>query len=446
MNNNLTKELIRLAIPLIFSNLAYTFLGAIDTLFLGRVSTISLGAVGLAHMMFLTISLLLRGTISGTTVFVSRMYGAGDRPGAGRYLQYFLSLSLLLSPLVLALPWIFRLYLGLLAPAEAIAREASIYTSIRLLELPFSMMNTAIIGFMVGTGNSRAPMLLAWSAVLVNVLANYVLIFGHLGFPPLGIAGAAWGTVLAVLVQLFIATLVLSRYYAGEYLLRRWQFPSWKSLGEMIKIGFPIGITDGVELAAFSTFFGLIARLGTVELAASQVANQIGSIAFMPGFALGSATGALVGQYMGSRRLVLAKSVGYRGTLLGAVTMGGVGFFFWLFAEHLGRLFTDDPAVLALTAVLLRIMAIYQLFDGVNIVARGALNGAGDTRFTMVVTVVSSWLIFIPSVYLLTFTLDKGLVGAWIGSIIYLLAMAGLFFWRFHSGRWQRISLRNGVG
>jgi len=426
---------------MVLSNLAYTLLGAIDTLFLGRVSTMALGAVGLGGLLFLTASLLLRGSINGTIPYVSRMYGAGNKLEAGRYLQYFLCLSALLSPIVLVLPFVFRGYFALLRPDPQVANLALVYISIRLIELPFSLIVTALNGFMIGIGNTKLPMILAWIAVSINIGANYVLIFGHLGFPALGVAGAAWATVLAVFIQAIITAIIVFRKYGHEYAINKWNFPTPSILKNMAKIGFPMGMTDAIEVGAFTTFFALISRLGTAELAASQIANQIAAVAFMPGFAMSAATGSLVGRYMGGKQLAVAEKVGYIGAFLGAFSMGILGVGFWIFADFLGRAFTSDLAVLALTGALLRLMAFYQLFDGFNIVFRGALNGAGDTKFTMIVTTIGAWALFIPAVYVFTFILQWNLTGAWMGAIAYLITLGIVFSTRFRAGKWKTIEL-----
>ncbi|MGE5578192.1 MAG: MATE family efflux transporter [Syntrophothermus sp.] len=440
-STGLTRQLIQLAIPIVLSNLAYTLLGATDTFFMGRVSTTSLGAVGLANMMFLTPSLILRGTINGAMPFVSRMYGAGDKPAGGRYLQYFLILALLISPAAFLLPWAFKGFLWLFKPEPEVARQILLFTTIRLWEIPFSLTSTAFVSFMIGIGNTRTPMLLSWFAVTINIVANYILIFGKFGAPALGIAGSALGTVIAVTLQAITAGIVVYSRYREEYALTSWHFPTFTDLARMLRVGFPMGMVDFVEVAAFTSFFALISKLGTVELAASQIANQVTALAFMPGFALGAATSSLVGRYIGASDLRLAEGVGYRGARVGVGFMGLVGLIFWFFPDVLAGLFTSAPEVLRLARLLLRMMAVYQVFDALNIVFRGALNGGGDTRFTMMVTFVGSWGVFIPGVYLGAFVLGWGVIGAWLGAITYIIALGIVFSLRFRSGGWKAIEI-----
>ena len=434
-------QLAKLAAPMVLSNLAYTLLGVLDTLFLGRVSTAAVGAIGVAGSLFLAFALLFRGLIQGTLPYVARMYGSQRPREAGKYLKHFALLSLLVSPLVALFPGAVQYYFRILRPHPEVAVLAAVYINVRFLELPFSLLNSAIGSFLIGVGNAKAPMWLAWISVAVNAAANYVLIFGKLGLPAMGVAGAAWGTVVAVFVQLVLGIFVVVRGYWRDYHLGEWTWPTWQDLVAMVKVGLPMGVTDAVELTAFSTFFTLISRLGTVELAASQIANQIAAFAFMPGFAFGQATGSLVGRYLGAGKQDTAEAVGYHGAVLGITAMGFVGIGFWLFAPMLGRMFTADQEVIQMTALLLKVMAFYQVFDAANIVFRGALNGAGDTRFTMAVAVGASALVFIPAVYFLAFMLDLRLLGAWLGCMVYLVTLAFVCFVRFRRGHWKSIRL-----
>lgn len=437
----LTLELVKLSMPIVLANLAYTLLGAVDTIFMGQVSTVALGAAGLGSATFVTGSVLLRGIVGGTTPFVSRMRGAEQYHDAGRYMKYFLIMALGISPAIILFPWIVRLYFGAVKPDPLVVTQALRYLDIRVLELPFVLVTSVVAGFLIGIGDSRLPMVLAWFAVLVNIAANYVLVFGKLGFPALGLVGAAWGTVVAVVVQMVLTVIAVYVKYGKEYALTKMEYPSWQDVKDMLRIGVPMGLADGIEVSAFTTFFALISRLGTNELAASQVANQIAALAFMPGFALSAATGSLVGRYLGSDDTDLATRAGYRGTFLGMGLMGLVGICFAAIPQVLVRIFSPEPGVIAVGVVLLRMMAFYQVFDAMNIIFRGALNGAGDTRFTLMVTLLGAWCIMIPGTYLAAFVFEWGMAGAWTAVVVYIVVLGVVFGLRFKSGKWNDIRL-----
>ncbi|HEX2973636.1 MAG TPA: MATE family efflux transporter [Tepidisphaeraceae bacterium] len=441
VHTGLTWQLATLAAPVVMSNLSQTLLGVVDTVFMGWVGTSALAAVGLGGMIFLTFELILRGTVWGSMVFVSRAFGAGDKKEAGRHLKGFVALALVIAPLVLLLPLAFRGIFALTRPAPEVARQALTYMNIRLIEIPLWLLYTALSGFCTGIGRTRLPMTFAWISTPVNVLANWVLVFGNLGAPRLGIAGAAWGTDIAVAVQVAVAGVVVYRMFREEYHLAGWEWPTLQEMVRMARVGIPIGVQDFVEVGAFSAFYALLSRIGTRELAASQIANQITALAFMPGFALGSATGSLVGRYLGAGEPRKAESCGYRGAVLGVAFMGVVGLGFLFFPRALASAFTRDPAVLQLAEPLLRVMALYQVFDALNIVFRGALNGAGDTRFTMMVTVLGAWALFVPGAWLGAFVFKWGLFGAWAGAIAYLVLAGVTFSTRFRRGRWKEIQV-----
>lgn len=440
-SRNLTKDLAYLAAPLVASNLAYTLMGVVDTLFLGRVSAAALGAVGLANMLFLTLSLIFRSTISGVTTFVSRAYGAGELPLAGQHLIHFIGFALLLSPLGLLLNPLFGAFFRLMRPDPLVVEQAMLYLNIRIVGLPLTLVSTALISFLIGIGNTRLPAVLSWIAVGANIILNYVLIFGKLGFPALGVAGAAWATNIAFLLQMGLAAVIVYRGYALQYHLRGWSWPTWEKVRSMIKVGLPIGLADAVDVGAFAVFMGLISRLGTAELAVSQIVNQVSSVAFMPGFALGGATGSLVGRFLGAKEPELAEKIGYLGAKLGVTFMGLMGLVFWFLPRQLAGLFTPDPQLVEIAALPMRLIALYQIFDAMNIVFRGALNGAGDTRFAMVLTLCGAWGVFVPTVYFLAFTLDLGLPGAWGGALLYIFLLGVAVGLRFRSGRWKTISV-----
>ncbi|MDD4518468.1 MAG: MATE family efflux transporter [Limnochordia bacterium] len=437
----LAKDIIRLAGPVVLSNLAGVLLGFTDTFFMGRVSTSALGAVGLASTVYFALFLIPRGIVSAVMPFTARRFGEGDLRGAGCVLWNSLFLVALLLPIGLLLPSVFRLFFRIMEPGAELVQLSLTYCNIRLIEFPAALLTTAIMSFMMGLGDSKTPMFISWSVVLVNVFANYILVFGKAGLRPMGIAGAAWGTVIAQTIGfcLFIAV-VLVKYRRKCHVGKR-SFPSVKSLGDMIKVGLPIGLADSVEVMAFGVFFALIARLGTNELAGSQIANQLAGLSFMPGFAFGAATGSMVGRWMGAGDLDAAKRSGYIGAALAMATMGISAIVFLVFPRQLVSIFTSDVGVIRVGEQLLRLMAVYQIFDALNIVFRSALNSAGDSVFTGVSIVLASSILFIPGAYIGAFTLGFGLLGAWAGAIMYLVTLGVAFTLRFRNERWVSIQL-----
>ncbi|MFC6659132.1 MATE family efflux transporter [Deinococcus multiflagellatus] len=183
----------------------------------------------------------------------------------------------------------------------------------------------------------------------------------------------------------------------------------------------------------------MISRLGPTELAASQIANQLASLGFLPAFALASATGSLLSRAMGAGRPDIATRIGWRGAGVAAALMGVLGALFLLIPGPLIGLFNRSPEVLALGTTVLAIMAAYQVLDGVAIVLGGALGGAGDTRFRLLVTLAGAWLVMVLGAWWLA--PRYGVAGAWGSALLFLVFAAGAYGWRFASGRWRRVTL-----
>ena len=432
---------------MILQNLSYTLLGVTDTFFVSRVSTAAVGAVGLAGVLFFSLMLLFRSTAASSVVLVGRAHGAEDDAGVGEAVWQVLNLTGLLGLVTLTLPWVFTYLFSLVAPggdAEVLSLGTR-YLQIRALEVPLVMFSAVVWGFLVGRGDSRAPMLLAWLQVAVNILLDWLLVLGNLGFPAWGVAGAAVATVFAnLLVALVSAWLLWRPAVHARFGTRRVRRTPLRGLRRVVTVGLPMGVGDFIEVASFTAFFALIGRLGTEVLAANNIALQFMSLSFTLGVAVAQASSSLVAQFLGAEEPRQAERVGYRATLLAMLLMGLVGLGYLVAPSFLMGLFSDDPRVIQAGVAILRLVALYQIFDAAAIVLGGSLNGAGDTGYTMLMRLLFAWGLFIPLAYLLAFPLGGGVRGAWAGAMVYLASLAVVYLLRFRSGRWKRIAAQVG--
>lgn len=440
----LTRQIAWLASPLVLQNLSQTLLGVVDTYFVSRLSTEALAAVGLASVIFFALFMLFRGTANSTVVFVGRAYGEGDKAKIGAAVWRGLNMVGWLSLLVVVLPWLFRQLMTLAAPGDSgVVRELGIqYLQIRAFEIPLVMFSAVVWGFLIGRGDSRTPMVLAWITVLANVFLDWMMVLGKLGVPPLGVAGAAYATVLSNGINALISAVILwNRTNRQTFFTGKARLSGWADLRSGLQVGLPMGLGDFIEIASFSMFFALLARLGTEMLAANQIALQYMSISFTLGIAINMATATLVAQYLGAKRPDFAQKVVYRACLLAMVGMGLIGLCYLIAPGTLMRVFSQEEAVIVAGVIVLQLVALYQVFNAIGIVIAGALNGAGDTTFTMLARSLLAWGLFIPLVWVLIFPLAAGIWGAWLGALIYLLTLSIVYFIRFRSGYWKTIEL-----
>lgn len=431
--SGLTAQLTQLAWPLMLSNLAYSMIGVTDTLFMGRLGEVEVGAVGLGWMYAFTLTLLFRSYTNSVTTFVARAFGANQPQDMRKWYGVYFTLTLLLAVFIMLVGQpLLNLIVQASNPDPELAKALLTYARIRLWETPFALLVILNVGYFLGVGNSRVPLMLSWFTVLLNAGLAYVFIF-HFGW---GVAGAGWGAFIAVVVQCLISFALIFHLHGRMRPL----WPSWKDTLRTFKLGIPMGLADLSEVAGFAVFMTIISRLGTLELAASQIANQMASFGFMPAFALSAATGSLVSRYMGEKNVPTAQKVGWRGTILGGSFMTLVALAFIFVPVPLVKLFTSDPELIALCVTIMRVMALYQVVDGIAIILGGALSGAGDTRFRMMVTVIGSWTLLVLPAYLLTEN-GYGVQGAWTGALIYIASIALIYLWRFWSGRWKTKTL-----
>ena len=438
------KDVAILAGPLVLQQLSFTLMGVTDTYFVSRVSTEAVAAVGLAGVIFFAFMLLFRSTANSSVVFVGRAYGAKNPAAVGKAIWNVLTMVAMISLLTFTLPALFTFLFKFAAPAESetLRLLGTQYLQIRVLEIPLAMFSAVVWGFLVGRGDSRTPMILAWLQVGANIFLDWLWVPGNLGFPAYGVAGAAYATVAANFINALLSAYILwMPQNRLEFGTGRFHRSSLAELRTVLKVGLPMGVGDFIEVASFSIFFALIGRLGTHTLAANNIALQYLSMSFTLGVAVAMASSSLVSQHLGAKNPELAEKVGYHATLLAMLIMGVVGLSYLIAPASFIGVFTQDESVIAAGVIILRLVAFYQIIDAVAIVLGGSLNGAGDTTYTMLVKLIFAWGLFLPSAWFLAFPLEGGIRGAWIGALLYLFSLSLMYFLRFRSGRWKAIQL-----
>lgn len=431
-----------LAYPTIVTMVLHNLMSIIDTIMIGMVGTAALAGVGLAQLVLATLFHLHKGVSDSVLTFTAQYAGAhhNTRCGAITWQGLYLGGGVALLTL-LAIPLVQPLF-QLMHPAGEAIGSGITYLRIALVGASLEVITLVLVYFLRGLGDTKTPMRISLLGNGLNVVGNYILIFGHVGAPRLGVLGAALSTTFAEgVVLLLLFRVFLSRRIATQYATRRLIPPRWDDMRRIGTLALPLGIQGLLEVGGFTLFTVLIGRMGTVQLALSHIILRLIVFAFLPVQGLAVAASTLVGQYLGGADTASAEQSGRHALHIGVLYMSALGLLFLCMPQTCLRLFTRDPQVVAMGTTLLRLVGCVQAFDALYWVCSGVFKGAGDTRWMMVVSAVYNWLVFLPLAYLLGVTYDGGVLGAWMSFAVMVL-LQGLTFWgRFKHGGWKRLRL-----
>ena len=436
------REIVPLAFPVVLTQLSATAMGVVDSAMVGRLGPTELAAVGFSSVWIWTIISIFYGTASGVQTFVSQADGAGDPRSCGSWAWqglYALTPAVLV---VVTLVWAqVENAVALLGPSAEMQVAATAYVRARIFgELGFTLL-MVLSSFFRGIGDTRTPLYVSLGANAVNAVLDYGLIFGELGLPRWGVAGAGVATAVgncvaaAILFAAFLRRSIRRRYRTESIA------PSAKQIRRFLRTGAPIGGQWCIGMTSFALFTTVVARMGDTSMAASQAFVMLLSLSFMQAVGISIASSTLVGRYVGAGNPEAVRRSFRSSLVLGAGVAGIVAVLFVTVPGALLRVFTDDPGVVALGRPLLLLGALFQLFDAFAIIAEGALRGAGDTRWPFLIETILGWGFFIPLAYTLGVVLEGGLTGAWIGGLIYIAVLALVLVRRFQSGAWKRIRI-----
>ena len=446
----LNKTVWALALPSVTAMLLQTVNSLMDTFFVGHLphSAQALAATGVgAGINFLLISVAM-GVSVGTTALVARFTGAKDHESAVLATGQSITLSFILGSVFCLLFFLIRHSLVevlLDGPRnQEAARLCVSFVEMALIGcVPIFVMNV-LNGAFRGIGDTRTPLYITFVQIAVHITTNYLLIYGHFGFPALGVKGAGIALCLSVFVGclLYIPAL-LKLTHLGDALKPKNLAFNMEWTNRILKIGIPASIQAVVRTLGMMSFTGMLAH--TVEGAAGVAALQIGiraeAIAFMPGFGYSVAAAALVGQSLGAKRPDLAERYGWAANAQAMVVMAFMAIIYFVFADHFANLFTTDMTVHRLGVQFLRLGAPFEVFLALGMVLTGALQGAGDTIRPTIITFVTMWVMRIPLGILLMFGLHMNTLGAWWAMNVTTLIGGVWVVFLFKSGKWKKIKV-----
>ncbi|MEI2782077.1 MAG: MATE family efflux transporter [Candidatus Competibacter sp.] len=434
--------LLRIGGPLMAAQVAQMAMGFFDTVMMGRVGPVELAAVAIGTGLWHTLFLFALGILMALSPSVAQLHGAGRTAEIAPLVRQSLWLAILLGLFCFfALRHLEPLLVALGIEPAIIPIAGDYLRSLSWGMLPvFAFM--ALRLFSEGIARTRPILLISLLGLIVNIAANYALIFGRWGFPPLGASGCGAATAIGMWTVLagMLALLLADARYRAYGLFRCWDWPCWRKLRPLLMLGLPIGVGLFLETAVFASVALLLGTLGAVAAAAHQVALNVAAMTFMIPLGLSMATTVRVGHALGGNDLRAARFSGLTGIGLSGLFMAAMAVL--IFAGHhaIAGFYTGDPAVAVVAAGLLRLAALFQISDGLQVGALGALRGLKDTRIPMLIVVVAYWLIAFPLGWLLGVRGGFGPAGPWVGLIAGLTSAAVLLnlrFWRL-SARLER--------
>ena len=436
-------ELLRLAGPTIAQMASYTLLQFADRTMLAYVGDAEATAAGTSGIVFFCVISFGFGLLLVVNTLVSQSFGRKDYISTGRYLWQGLWFGVAFGLAAMVLyPLAEPAFRFMGHEPRMVELEAS-YLRIVSLGAVLKLTTTAASQFLMGIHRPMMVFVAAISGVILNLFFNWLLIFGNWGFPAMGVAGAAWGTNAAVLIEMLVMGAFMMRpKMARLFNTLDWHI-RWDLQRTLLRVGLPAGFQLVWDVLAWTVFMNvIIARFGTAALSANSFTFTYMHVSFMPAIGLGAAVTALVGKYIGMNRHDLAARRAHLGFVVVVIYMAACGVVFYLFRHDLMRVFTNDPEVLRIGATLLIFAATYQIFDAMFIVYVGALRGAGDTLVPAVVQGVLVWAMVVGGAGLMAkYTPQFGAAGPWTLATLFGAILGIFLLIRFNRGGWKSIRL-----
>lgn len=407
--------MLRVAIPVVLAELGWMFMGVVDTVMVGPLGPASIAATGIGTALHMAFAIFGMGLLLGLDTLVSQAYGARQIRACHSWLAHGVVLALLQTPIVMAICGVLYLWIGSLGFHPDVLPLLKSYFAVIIWSTPFLLLYAAFRRYLQGVHAVTPVMLALVSANVVNAVGNWILIYGHWGFPALGVAGAAWATLLSRLYMaavLLIAIVMHDRWRRSDLAaiaIRR------MALKRLIALGFPAAWTVALEVGVFAAATMLSGMLTPVAAASHQIALYIAAVSFMIPLGLSSAGAVRVGHAVGALDPRRAAAAGWTAIFLSVAFTTAAAILFLIAPRALIGLFSREENVLVLGSTLLFVAAIFQLFDGLQGVATGVLRGLGDTRTPMITNFAAHWLFGLPVGYNLCFNFGWGVIGLWIG-------------------------------
>jgi len=430
------RPTLRLALPLVLAELGWMSMTIVDTMMVGRLpdSAVAMGAVSLGSGIFMVLALFGEGLLLGLDTLVAQAFGAGKREDCHRSLINGVYLSIALTPFLAAPVWLMERFLGAIHVDANVLSQTIPYTKALAVGLFPLLLYFAVRRCLQAMNMVRPVAFALVTANIINAVFNWILIYGKWGAPAMGTVGSGWSTAIA---RVYMAAVLIAYlfWYDRKHRTELLKTPvdiDLRRIKQLIALGIPAAMQFTLESGVFAMVTALIARLGAIPLATHQIALNTVAFTYMVPLGIASAAAVRVGQALGRRDPRGASAAGGTAIFIGAAFMTLAGVVLLAVPRWIARIYTTDELVIRSTAALLAAGAAFQLFDGIQSVATGALRGAGDTRTPMLCHFTAYWIIGLPLGAWLCFRRGWGALGLWIGLslALILIGILLLIVWR----------------
>lgn len=409
------RPTMRLAAPIAAGQVGQMLMGVTDTIMVGQVGTLALAACAFSNNVLMIAAIVGYGVLTAVSVRVAHAHGAGTQHAMARAYYAGAGLSVIGGIICAAGMYLFYPLFHHLGQAPGVVEEAEAYTIIVMWSLIPAWLIATARNYLDSQSRPWPSFWITLAGVLLNVLLNWILIFGNLGAPALGLAGAGWATLISRVATFAALTWFLLAGSSAPS--ERWRPDAvwWREQWAMLRLGMPTGLMLLSEVGAFSAAALLIGHLGAVPLAAHQIAITCASTTFMLPLGVAMASTVRIGQALGGGRRELLRPIGAGAWLIGLVVMAAFTVILVAAGPAIARAFVSDPKVIVIAAQLLVIAGVFQLVDGVQVIGSGLLRGLHDTKVPMWINLIAYWVIALPLGGWLAFARGEGAAGMWVG-------------------------------
>ncbi len=440
-----SKEILTMAAPAITALSSQMVVSIINTSMIGRLENtqVQLAAMGLGFLGTWVVTSMFSSFSTGTQVLTARRHGEGNETEAGEVLNNSLIVSLVLGSLFGLLGYYYSYnIISFFSNDAEVIRVGADYMKYQFLGLPFFLLMVSYRGFFAGIGHTKVFMFSAIVVNIVNIIFNYIFIFGAFGMPKMELAGAGLGSSLSMVIGwLFFVFVTFARKYRKQYRYYSHFHLSRDVVWQIVKMSIPVSLQNILILLGFLVFVAITGIISITAQAASQIVISALFIPMMPCFGFGIAAQTLVGRSLGKGDISLAQKYGFETAKLGTIFTVIVGIVFVLVPDVVLSVITTNNEIINVARPVLQITGVAQIFYSSGIILANAIQAGGSTIYVMIVEVITHWVIFLPLSYFFGVQLGWGIIGAWLALPVYIVAYSAMNIIKFRSQSWVRVTI-----